>query len=79
MSSSCEKCWSDAGGDPHLYTVLLEDRRRVPCSPEEQAGPHAYKCLACGRMVLHQHTREHMGRCSGRNNPERINDSHMDL
>lgn len=65
--SACEKCWSDAGrfGDdqPARYRQLLKERSANPCTKEEQAGPHAGKCLACGRMTLHQHTGEPMCGC----------------
>lgn len=55
--SACEKCWSDAGGDPLLYMNLIKNRK---CSPEEQAGPGAGMCPRCGRQTLHQYTSECM-------------------
>ena len=63
--SSCEKCWSDAHGDPYVsvaerYQALIEERRATPCSPEEQAGPDAGQCPRCLRHTLHQHTHECM-------------------
>jgi len=68
--SSCEKCWADAGGVAERYSVLIEKRN---CTPEEQAGPDASKCPLCGRMTLHQYTREPMCGCDalyGDNNRE---------
>lgn len=58
--SSCEKCWADAGGDPHRYRGLLAKRvsEGNKCTPEEQAGPDAKECAACKRMTIHQHTGE---------------------
>lgn len=61
--SSCEKCWRDAGGDPHRYADLLARRAEEPCTPEEQAGPDATECPSCKRRVLHQYTGECMARC----------------
>jgi hypothetical protein len=63
--SSCEKCWSDAHRGPQVDTVeeyhrLIEERREHPCTPEEQAGPDALLCSACGRLTLHQWTRQCM-------------------
>jgi hypothetical protein len=64
--SSCEKCWSDAydpQGDQSLrYRYLVNSRN---CTPEEQAGRDAEECPTCGRMTLHQHTREPMCGCTG--------------
>ena len=62
--SACEKCWSDSrlGSD---YYRLLDERKEHPCTPEEQAGPGAGQCPWCGRMTLHQHTREPMCGCDG--------------
>lgn len=68
--SACEKCWSDAHGDPYKsvaeeYERLIEERRDRPCTPEEQAGPDAKPCPQCGgRRVLHQHTGECMASIS---------------
>jgi hypothetical protein len=62
--SSCEKCWADAQGPygdvSEKYQRLVRERN---CTPEEQAGPDAEKCPACGRMTLHQHTGEPMCGC----------------
>ena len=52
---SCERCWSDAGGDADLYAELLIERRDDPCSPEDQAGPGAGVCPDCGRRTVHQY------------------------
>ncbi len=64
--SACEKCWRDAY-DPHgrctdtdRYRELVASRT---CAPEEQAGPDASTCPACGRRTLHQYTREPMCGC----------------
>ena len=35
---TCEKCWSDAGGNAERYLELLAERRETPCTPREQAG-----------------------------------------
>jgi hypothetical protein len=64
--SSCEKCWRDAAGssDPVMrYVELLSARYDHPCTPEEQAGPDAQKCPGCGRMTLHQWSRQPMCGC----------------
>lgn len=53
--ASCEKCWKDAGGDYARYMELLSYRN---CTPEEQAGEHAYTCSACDRKTIHQHTNQ---------------------
>lgn len=64
--SSCEKCWSDAyrpslpGRQPERYAKLVKER---DCTPEEQAGPAAGTCPACGRQTLHQYTDEPMCGC----------------
>lgn len=63
--SDCEKCWSDAHlRDPHnvtaKYNELIDERRSNPCTPEQQAGPNAKECPACGRLTLHQNTNECM-------------------
>jgi len=65
---TCEKCWSDARGDLAMYEKLLDTR--LPCTPEEQAGPDAKRCPACGRMTLHQHCGKCMNRCPGRTGGE---------
>jgi len=64
--ASCEKCWFDAtdaamlSGNPIIdeYILLLEKRKDNPCTPEQQAGPGATKCLKCGRRTVHQHMKE---------------------
>lgn len=61
--SSCEKCWTDAGGDADRYAQLLEERRGNACSLQEMAGPDAKECPRCHRMTLHQHTGEPMCGC----------------
>lgn len=61
--SSCEKCWADARSSGVGYFQLVMSRKNNPCTPEEQAGPDARKCPACGRMTLHQHTSEPMCGC----------------
>ena len=58
--SACEKCWAAAGGSADRYRELLLKRK---CTPEEQAGPDASQCPWCGRMTLHQITREAMCGC----------------
>lgn len=66
--SACEKCWRDAY-DPHYratdtarYRELVASRT---CTPEEQAGPDATECAACGRRARHQFTGECMA-CGAR-------------
>lgn len=66
--SACEKCWRDAHRGPEFsvaeeYERLMDERRDHPCTPEEQAGPDAQRCPACGRMTLHQYTAEPMCGC----------------
>ena len=53
--ASCEKCWSEAGGDANRYHELLLSRENAPCSLEEQAGPDASVCPACGSRTVHQY------------------------
>lgn len=53
--ASCEKCWRDAGGDPHTYKELILERQDNPCTPEQQAGRDATECPKCKRMTVHQH------------------------
>lgn len=53
------------------YERLIEKRHQTPCTPEEQAGPDASKCKACGRMTLHQHTGEPMCGCQPNGDEER--------
>jgi hypothetical protein len=59
--SSCEKCWAsayDPYGDQGVhYRARVMTHR---CTPEEQAGPDAGWCPDCGRMSLHQYTKECM-------------------
>ena len=53
--ASCEKCWTDAGGDADRYGVLIAMRKEHPCTPEQQAGDDARFCVACERMTVHQY------------------------
>lgn len=52
MMASCEKCWSDSGGNHRVYQLLISAR---DCTPEEQAGPGAGTCPECLRKTVHQH------------------------
>jgi hypothetical protein len=58
--ASCEKCWLDAHRDPYMdvvdeYHRLIEERTGDKrCTPEEQAGPEATECAACGARTVHQ-------------------------
>jgi hypothetical protein len=61
--SSCEKCWTDAGGNPERYRMVLRERSENPCTPEQQAGPDGKQCPACKRMTLHQYTKWPMCGC----------------
>lgn len=63
--SACERCWTDAymrtmsepGTDQAThYAALVAERAGNPCSPEDQAGPGATECTACGRQTRHQYT-----------------------
>src|SRR6185369_1305212 len=65
--SACEKCWRDAHFGPDgsdgvadRYRELMDERKATPCTPEEQAGPDATDCSACGRRTRHQYTSECM-------------------
>jgi hypothetical protein len=62
--SACEKCWSDAhGADDKAaeYARLIRERTgERACTAEQQAGPDAGICPACGRRTAHQHTGECM-------------------
>ena len=62
--SSCERCWARSY-DPHgnQSERYQENIATHACTPQEQAGPDAEKCLQCGRMSLHQFTREPMCGC----------------
>ena len=53
--ASCEKCWKDAGGNSEQYFRLLENREDHKCTPEQQAGELANKCVVCGRLTMHQY------------------------
>jgi hypothetical protein len=55
--SSCERCWSMAGGDSERYHELL---KASDCTPEQQAGPGAAFCVRCNRVTLHQYTKQCM-------------------
>lgn len=61
--SSCERCWSRAF-NPYGYETQAEryqeNIKTHNCSPELQAGDDAGWCPDCGRMTLHQHTKECM-------------------
>lgn len=49
--ASCEKCWTDSGGNPETYRELVKSRN---CTPEEQAGgADAKRCPECGRNTIH--------------------------
>ena len=54
--ASCEKCWSDAGGNSDLYSKLIKSRN---CTPEEQAGGYetADECPKCHRNTIHIYAR----------------------
>jgi len=56
--SACEKCWSDAWGEPGRYRELSKERKDNPCSPEEHAGEFARMCPVHQRMTIHQNTGE---------------------
>ena len=55
--ATCEKCWTDAGGNSVKYRELLNERKGCPCTPEEQAGLDATVCPACKRKTVHQHAK----------------------
>ena len=60
IMSTCEKCWSDAGGNAEHYQALVDQRiGRDTCTPEQQAGFNAEVCESCNRKTVHQHT----GKC----------------
>ncbi len=66
--SACEKCWSDAHSGPYAdvpenYARLMKERKKNPCTPEQQAGPDFGECGRCGRKTLHQYTGECMAGC----------------
>ena len=66
---ACEKCWRDSrsadGRTGHdAYTRLLAERQPHPCTPEEQAGPDAGFCSACGRKTIHQYARDWCMACN---------------
>jgi hypothetical protein len=52
---SCEKCWSDSGGDQDRYRDLVSKRN---CTPEQQAGDGADLCPFCKRATVHIHTEQ---------------------
>lgn len=65
--SSCERCWADSyipggpvGKRNERYSRLI---RKRDCTPEQQAGPDAAECPACGRESIHQVTGEPMCGC----------------
>ena len=51
---SCEKCWTEAGGNARRYAELLKLRS---CTPEEQAGDDATLCPKCNRITMHQYAK----------------------
>ena len=62
---TCEKCWADAfdiaqsSGEPQsdaYYRLICERVGVKMCTPEQQAGDDAKKCLKCNRWTLHQVT-----------------------
>lgn len=53
--SACEKCWRDSRREDN-YAEVLASRAENPCTPEEQAGPDATVCPACGKRTAHQIT-----------------------
>ena len=53
---SCEKCWSDAGGNAEVYDSIRLSRWPV-CTPEQQAGPERTKCDRCDRTTVHQYAK----------------------
>ena len=53
VMAACEKCWEDAGGYADRYYALVKSRE---CTPEQQAGTEAGRCLECGRKTVHQPT-----------------------
>ena len=55
---SCEKCWTDAGGNPDRYSRLIKEREDTPCTPEEQAGEYADVCPKCKRKTIHQYVKK---------------------
>lgn len=61
--SSCERCWSRSY-DPFCAVSqgerYAENVKNHSCSPELQAGDDAGWCPDCGRMTLHQHTKQCM-------------------
>lgn len=57
--ASCEKCWADAfdygmSDQTENYRRLVKERN---CTPEEQAGEDATKCLECNLISVHQYVR----------------------
>lgn len=59
--SACERCWSMAY-DPQANQAdrYFENLAKHQCTPEQQAGDGAEWCADCGRMSLHQHTKQCM-------------------
>lgn len=55
--ASCEKCWIDSHGNAEQYERLLRERNESgnECTPEQQAGPGAYRCPVCLRQTIHVH------------------------
>ena len=59
---SCEKCWGDAylkmmlnqdKSQTEYYSMLIEERKANPCTPEQQAGQDAEECPKCKRNTIH--------------------------
>lgn len=58
MAGVCERCWSRACSEAlsrgvpvvDVYGRLLGED---DCTPEQQAGPDALACEACGRKAVH--------------------------
>lgn len=71
-SGVCEHCWSRACNAHVLrgisivkaYHALLNESE---CTPEQQAGPEALVCKACGRTAVHPYTKN--CRACGKLNP----------
>lgn len=64
--SACQKCWHDAAADDRAakYEELVRERNGTGvCTPEEQAGPSAGRCIFCNRFTLHELTGEPMCGC----------------
>jgi hypothetical protein len=61
--SVCERCWQDSYYHAPDTTQVGEYRRLLEvrtCSPEQQAGRRASRCLSCDRQAVHEITGECM-------------------